>query len=136
MFRSLPALLLALLSFIGLPTTPASAADDGAAVKKVGQTFFKEYLTSKDPWAYLEKSPLLSPAAKHSFLTIKKKADKDGGLDSDPVTKGQDHPKSYQIVNVGLQPDKATAVAEAKGFPSILSLLRFGGQGWEGRINL
>src|SRR5258708_6204960 len=121
MFRSFPTLLLALLSFIVLPMAPASAAGDaaGAAVKKVSQTFFKEYLASKDPWVYLVKSPLLTPAAKNAFLTIKKKADKDGGLDSDPVTKGQDHPKSYQIVSVELQPDKATAVAEAKGFPSI-----------------
>jgi len=121
MFRSFPALLLALLSFVVLPTTPASAAgaDESAAVKKLGQTFFKEYLASKDPSAYMEKSPLLTPDARHAYLTIKKKADKDGGLDSDPVTGGQDHPKSYQIVDVSVQTDKAMAVAEAKGFTSI-----------------
>jgi len=122
------------------PVAAHAAGGDDTAIAEAGNTFFKKYLSSKDQWAYLLKSPLLTPAAKNAFQAIKKKADKDGGLDSDPVVKGQDHADSYTIGKIHVEGAAATAVAQAKGWSNIPMRFVHGKDGWQidgvGEINI
>src|SRR5436853_4292886 len=100
MTRSFLTLLLVLSTCLLSAAPSRAAGGDEAAIAEAGGKFFKSYFASKDHWAYLLKSPLVTPAAKSAFLAIKKKAEKDGGLDWDPVVKGQDHADSYKIAKV------------------------------------
>lgn len=142
MFRPLLPIVLALLSFVVLPTPRAFAADngDGAAVKQVAQTFLKEHLKSQDPDATFLKSPLVTTAAKNALRALMKKGGKDFGLESDPVTGGQDHPDNYKIVVGKVEADKAAVSAEAKDFPTIHVRLVKEKSGWKidgaGEINM
>lgn len=65
------------------------------------------------------KSPLVTAQAKSAFRTIKKKVEKDGGLDWDPVVKGQDHADSYKTGKIQVHGTTATAFAQASGWPGL-----------------
>lgn len=140
MQRTLLTLLFIVSVCILSPLTASAAGGEDAAVAEAGNTFFKKYLSSKDHFAYLLKSPLVTPAAKSAFQSIKKKADKDGGLDSDPVVQGQDHADSYTVGKIRVQGATATASAEAKGWPGIPVRFVHGKDGWQidgvGDINI
>jgi hypothetical protein len=140
MQRLLLTLLLVVFACILSPSISRAAGGDDAAIAEAGTTFFKKYFASKDQWTYLQKSPLVTPAAKNAFQAIKKKADKDGGLDYDPAVKGQDHAESYKIGNIHVEGATATASAEAKGWPSVPMRFVRGKDGWlvdgVGEINI
>jgi hypothetical protein len=140
MQRAFLTLLLVLSACFFAPSLSRAAGGDEAAITETGTAFFKKYLSSKDQFAYLLKSPLVTPAAKSAFQAIKKKADKDGGLDYDPALKGQDHADSYTIGKIHVQGATATASAEAKGWPGIPMRFVHGKDGWQidglGEINI
>ncbi|HSI14823.1 MAG TPA: hypothetical protein VK961_22410 [Chthoniobacter sp.] len=140
MQRTLLTLLFIVSVCILSPITSRAAGGDDAAIAEAGNTFFKKYLSSKDQFAYLLKSPLVTPAAKSAFQVIKKKADKDGGLDYDPALKGQDHADSYTVAKIHVQGTTASASAEAKGWPAIPVRFVHGKDGWQidgvGEINI
>lgn len=113
--------------FLAAPVLRAEAGDE-AAVAKVGDTFFKTYINSKDPFAYLPKSPLVTGAVKSSFQAIKKQAG--GELDYDPVTQGNDRADVYLTAHVKVSGDTATAQGTAKGWPSIPMRFVLSSHGW------
>ena len=121
------------LFFIGcfpVFTAPILCAEKGdeAAIAKVGDTFFKTYIGSKDPFGYLLKSPVVTPALKASFNALKKK--NGGEWDYDPVTQGNDRADIYLTSHVKVQGDMATAQGTAKGWPSIPMRFVLSSHGW------
>jgi len=87
-------------------------------VKQISENFLKGYTTSKNPDGYLLKSPVITAAAKSALQAILKKAGKEG-LETDPVTGGQDFPEHYKFVVGNVSADKAMVSAEAKDFTTV-----------------
>jgi hypothetical protein len=122
---------LAAIAVIAL-TLPARCASPEADVKKVVETFYRDYMRfiSKPPKGdfdpqlikWVNASPYTSPGFKKALAKAvldARKKDPELGLDGDPILAGQDYPdKGYRAKTIQVVKDKATATMEGIGSES------------------